>query len=98
MASAKEFKIPYGVCNIDKNGNLKKIKEKPSFNFLASSGIYLINSKTFKHIPKNKKFDFNDFIAILMNRKIKVGVYPIDDNLWLDVGKLSEYKKVLQTV
>ncbi len=98
VASAKEFKIPYGVCNIDKNGNLKRINEKPNYNFLVSSGIYLINSKTFKYIPKNKKFDFNDFIRILISKKIKVGVYPIDDNLWLDVGKLSEYRKVLKSV
>ncbi len=98
VASAKDFKIPYGVCNIDKKGNLKKINEKPTYNFLASSGIYLINSKTLKYIPKNKKFDFNDFIRILMKKKIKVGIYPIDDSLWLDVGKLSDYKKVINSI
>ncbi len=93
VASAKEFKIPYGVCNIDKKGNLKKINEKPNYNFLVSSGIYLINPKILKYLPSNKKFDFNEFIKILIFKKIKVGVYPIDDNLWLDVGKLSEFEK-----
>lgn len=98
VASAKEFKIPYGVCNIDKKGNLKKINEKPNYNFLVSSGIYLINPKILKHIPKNKKFDFNEFIKILLQKNIKIGVYPIDDNLWIDVGKLSEYNKALKLI
>ena len=98
VASAKEFKIPYGVCDIDKGGNLKKINEKPNYNFLVNSGIYLINPKILKYIPQNKKFDFNEFVKILINKKIKVGVYPIDDNLWVDVGKLSEYKKALKLI
>ena len=98
VASVKEFKIPYGVCNIDKEGNLKKIKEKPNYNFLVNSGIYIINPKILKYIPRNKKFDFNEFIKILLKNNIKVGVYPIDDNLWIDVGKLSEYNKALSLV
>lgn len=98
VASAKEFKIPYGVCNIDKGGNLKKIKEKPNYNFLVNSGIYIINPKILKYIPRNKKFDFNELIEILLKKNIKIGVYPIDDNLWIDVGKLSEYNKALSLV
>ncbi len=98
VASAKRFKIPYGVCNIDRRGNLKKINEKPNYNFLVSSGIYLINPKILKYIPQNKKFDFNEFIKILLLKNIKIGVYPIDDNLWIDVGKLSEYNKALKLV
>ena len=56
VASAKEKVIPYGVCNLSPDGRLKNIKEKPKFSFLAISGIYCVNPKILKFIPKNKKF------------------------------------------
>ena len=38
-------------------------------------------------------------IKILKNdKKIKIGVYPIEDSLWNDVGEWSEYKKSLENL
>jgi dTDP-glucose pyrophosphorylase len=96
VASAKEKVIPYGVCNLSPDGRLKNIKEKPKSSFLAVSGIYCVNPKILKFVPKNKKFDFPDLISIVLNKKLKVGVFPIDDNSWLDTGQWSEYKKTLE--
>ena len=30
IASTKNYEIPYGICQIDKKGKLKKIVEKPT--------------------------------------------------------------------
>ena len=37
-----------------KNGELKNIDEKPSFNYLANIGLYLLKPEITKLIPKNK--------------------------------------------
>jgi dTDP-glucose pyrophosphorylase len=95
IASAKEYKIPYGICNINSKGLLLSLKEKPKFNFLASSGMYVLNPSIFKLIPKKEKFHFSNLITEAKKNNFKIGVYPIDDNLWLDVGQWSEYKKVI---
>ena len=95
IASAKEHIIPYGVCNLNTSGQFKNIKEKPKINFLASSGIYVIHPSVLRLIPKNKRFDFPDLVAAVKRKKIKIGVFPIDDNSWADVGQWSEYKKTL---
>ena len=71
VASAKEKIIPYGVCNLSPDGKLKNIKEKPKFSFLAISGIYCVNPKILKFVPKNKKFDFPDLISTVRNKKLK---------------------------
>ena len=34
VASKKNFKIPYGVCQIDQEMMLKNIVEKPNYEFL----------------------------------------------------------------
>ena len=48
-----------------------------------------------KIIPKNKKFDFTELIMIAKKNKFKIGVFPINDSNWLDVGQWSEYKKTI---
>ena len=39
---------------------LKKITEKPKLNYFVNAGLYLINPKVLKLIPKNKYFDITD--------------------------------------
>ena len=34
IASTKNYEIPYGICQIDKKGKLKKIVEKPTSKIL----------------------------------------------------------------
>ena len=98
VASAKEYKIPYGICEINNKGMLASMKEKPKFNFLASSGIYVLNPSILKLIPKREKFHFSNLISLAKKKKLKIAVYPIDDSLWLDVGQWNEYKKALNTI
>ena len=37
-------------------------KEKPNYNFLLNTGLYLINKKELKFLKKNQKLDMDDFI------------------------------------
>tara|TARA_Y100000741_G_C18249991_1_gene556952 strand:- start:1003 stop:2064 length:1062 start_codon:yes stop_codon:yes gene_type:complete len=95
IASAKEFTIPYGICKTGKFGKLKSLVEKPKINFLANSGGYVVKPNILKIIPRNKKFDFTQLILAAKKNKFKIGVFPINDNNWLDVGQWSEYKKTV---
>ena len=47
-------------------------------------------------IPKNSLLDANELIILAKKEKYKIGVYPIDDDSWLDVGQWEEYRKVIQ--
>ena len=95
IASAKEYQVPYGICDLNNKGLLYSIKEKPKFNFLANTGIYVLSPSVFKLIPNKKKFHFTNLISAAKRKNLRIGVYPIDDNLWLDVGQWSEFKKVV---
>ena len=35
-------------------------------------------------------------IAIAKNKNSKIGVFPVDDDCWIDVGQWSEYNKAIQ--
>ena len=49
-----------------------------------------------KLIPKNKAYDMPELIQLAKRRKKQIGVYPIDDESWIDVGQWSEYHKAIE--
>ena len=42
VGSFKSYSIPYGICQLDKNGILNKIDEKPVKNIIINTGFYII--------------------------------------------------------
>lgn len=96
VASTKDFKIPYGICELDKKGQLSNINEKPKQNFLANTGLYVLNPNILDLIPKNKFFHMTQLIKVAKKKNMKIGIYPIEESKWVDVGQWSEYKKTLK--
>ena len=96
VASTKDFEIPYGICELDKKGQLSDINEKPKQNFLANTGLYILNPDVLDLIPEDKFFHMTELIKNANKKKMKVGVYPIEDSKWLDIGQWSEYRKSLK--
>ncbi len=93
VASMQHHTIPYGVCGLDKKGELESIKEKPEYDFLINTGMYVINPDVIKYIPKNKYFDMTDLINTLKDKNKKIGVFPISEKSWIDIGQWAEYRK-----
>jgi len=96
VIAVKEFEIPYGSCEINREGGLVKIKEKPLFNFLVSTGLYFFNKKIFSIIKKNTKLDMNELIEQAIKKKMKVMVYPVSEKSWQDIGQWNEYQKTIK--
>ena len=98
LVSTKKEKIPYGICNFDKNKNFINIDEKPKIKYSVNTSLYIINKKILSLINKKKKEDMNELIKKAKDKKFKVKVYEIDHNLWKDVGEWRNYKKTLQDI
>ena len=95
VASFRNYTVPYGDCKIGKNGLLNKIDEKPSINLLANTGMYVMNKEVIKYIPKNTKFDLPQLVDKIRSTKKKVGIFPISEKAWTDIGHWNEYKKAI---
>ena len=70
--------------------------EKPEYNYLINTGLYVLNSSVIKHIPDQKMFHATNLIDELLKQDIEVGVYPISEHSWIDIGQLAEYKKTVR--
>ena len=60
VASAKEYVIFYGTCELDSKGSLSNLVEKPSYDFLVNTGLYVLNPDVLSFIPENQYFDITN--------------------------------------
>jgi len=91
VASMQSVRVPYGVVELEKNGGLKALREKPEYDLLANTGLYLVNDSVRKHFPKKTAFDMPHLIAAVRENGGAVGVYPVSEGAWSDVGQWAEY-------
>ena len=96
VASMKNYIIPYGTCELNGEGHLKQINEKPEFDFLANTGLYVLNPDVLHLIPADKLYHITHLIKNAQKDGKKIGVYPIDDDAWIDVGQWAEYQQAVE--
>ena len=84
--------IPYGIFELE-GRMIKGIKEKPTYNYYANAGIYLVKKSLLNLIPDRVYFNATDFVELLISQKKKVVHYPLI-GYWVDIGKLEDYRKV----
>lgn len=92
----KHYTIPYGICEIFNNGALKRVKEKPEYDFLVNTGLYVLEPQILKSIPANKVYHMTDLVNDTLKKRKKIGVYPISEKSWLDMGQWEELHQMLK--
>lgn len=90
VCSLKNVKIPYGVVEIDKSGCVEEMREKPEFSFFTNTGMYIVDHQVIDDLNENEKIDFPDIIAKYQESGKRIGVFPISEMSWLDMGQLDE--------
>lgn len=88
--------IPYGIFELT-GRDIQGVKEKPTYNYYANAGIYLIKKKLFNLIPDGVFYNATDFIDTLIAKHHKVIRYPLT-GYWIDIGKHEDYQKAQELV
>jgi dTDP-glucose pyrophosphorylase len=81
---------PYGEVRLD-DINIVSIKEKPKHKFFVNAGIYVLDPKCIKLIPKIF-FDMTSLFKKIISSKYKTISFPITES-WLDVGRMGDFRK-----
>ena len=95
VGSFRHFVIPYGICEIGNGGLLTGMTEKPEYDFLVNTGMYILDKKTLDVIPPNQKYHVTDLINDLKKKNGRIGVFPINEKAWVDIGQWEEYRKAV---
>lgn len=88
--------VPYGILELEEQ-TIKGLREKPTYNYYANGGIYLIKKNLLDLIPNDTFFDATDFIELLITKGYKVIRFPLI-GYWIDIGKPEDFKKVQEFV
>jgi len=95
VAAIKTFTIPYGTIITGDNSLLESIEEKPTLSFKINTGFYILEPTLLEDIP-NEFFHITHLMEKLKAQGRRVGVYPISQNDWLDMGDWDEYLKIVR--
>ena len=90
VCAAKHFTVPYGVIELGENGAIQSMKEKPEMNFWTNTGVYVVEPRVVEELEDGKKQGFTDIIERYRARGERVGVYPISEQSWMDMGQVEE--------
>mgnify|MGYP006081140191 CR=1 FL=1 len=95
VAALKSYSIPYGTIQTGKDGTIKSLQEKPQLTFKINTGLYILEPHLINEIPKNKFYHITTLIEKLIKEKRRVGVFPVSENSWTDIGEWNEYLKFI---
>lgn len=87
----KSVSSSFGVLEIT-DGQVTAYSEKPTINYWASMGIYVINKRILSLIPENECFDMPDLVQRLLSEHAQVVSYESQD-LWFDIGTMADLEK-----
>ena len=88
--------VPYGIFDLE-GREIQGLIEKPTYNYYANAGIYLIKRKALDEIPNDTFFNATDLIEKLIAEKKKVIRFPLNGT-WIDIGNPQEYQKANELV
>lgn len=75
-------------------GNIDQMKEKPIINSLINTGCYMVEPEVLDYINDNENIGFPDVMTRCQEAGLKVGVFPISEGAWLDMGQFDEMKRM----
>lgn len=88
--------VPYGIFDLE-GRDIQGLIEKPTYNYYANAGIYLIRRSALDEIPEDRFFNATDLIEKLIAERKKVIRFPLNGT-WIDIGNPQEYQKANELV
>lgn len=98
ICSMKDVVIPYGVVETNSDGTIKSMQEKPDFSFLINTGVYMIEPEVLDDIKPGEFIHMPDLAQRCIDRGERVGVFPIPEKSWLDMGQFSEMENMMKSL
>ena len=74
------------------------MEEKPQLSYFINTGMYVLDPQYIEKIPDDTFYHMTHLADQLMSDGLKVGMYPISENSFLDMGEFEEMKKMEERI
>lgn len=93
VSSIMESVIPYGTLETCEGGKLKSMQEKPTDVYQINTGVYILEPSVLDYIEEDTFQHITDIISLVCENGGQVGVFPVSERSWHDIGQWEEYQK-----
>ena len=93
VGSIQKYVIPYGVLKFSEHGRLQQLSEKPQYDLTVNTGVYVLEKSCLDLIPKDEFFHLTDLPEKITKTGHKVGVFPVSEKAYIDIGQWEEFRK-----
>jgi NDP-sugar pyrophosphorylase family protein len=91
----RDTHIDFGVLEKDSENRITGFREKPTYHFDVSMGVYVFSKKILEYVPENEPFGFDQLMYALTDAKAPVFSYP-HEGYWLDIGRPDDYARSIE--
>ena len=91
----RDVNIDFGVLEKNSENKIIAFREKPTYHFDVSMGIYVFSKKILDYVPADTPFGFDDLMYALIANNEEVYSYP-HTGYWLDIGRPDDYARSIE--
>lgn len=90
----KVVELTLGVLSLDAESQVIDYVEKPSIDYMVSTGIYCFKPAVLEYLVSGVPCDLPDLIRHLIARRQRIHGYLFEGH-WLDIGRPEDYETAL---
>lgn len=94
VSALKYISVPYGVLHTEEGGVITSMEEKPNLSYFINTGMYILNPEYIDEIPDDVMFHMPSLAEKLMAKGLKVTMYPVSEDSFLDMGEFEEMRRM----
>lgn len=96
VVALKNYPIPYGIVELTEDGSFEGLIEKPDYIYKINTGFYLLEPQLLNLIPEGQFYHITHLIERVHSEKGKIGVFPVSEKSWIDIGNWEEYLQYIK--
>lgn len=94
ICALKNYEVPYGVVEAGDGGALEGFREKPRMSFFTNTGCYFVEPRVVEEMRPGESVGFPTIIEGYRQRGEHVGIYPVSEKSWLDMGQFDSMEQM----
>jgi NDP-mannose synthase len=89
----RDAPIDFGIVDIDQEtGRVKGFREKPTYHFDVSTGVYVYSKSLLERVPSNRPYSMDTLILDMLKDGDPINTYR-HGGYWLDIGRPDDFEK-----
>ena len=91
----RDVNSDFGVLERNSENRIIAFREKPTFHFDVSMGIYVFSKRVLDYVPAKTPFGFDQLMYTLIEKNEVVNSFP-HAGYWLDIGRPDDYARSIE--